>query len=169
MIVHSPAATARSVLLALAFTALVSPAPAQTPSANSVALAKDIIAVKGSAAGFNVVVPGVIERVKAMLLQTNPMLSKDLNEVALKLRTDYASKMGEPLTEAAKLYASKFSEQELKTILAFYKSPVGKKVIEQEPAIFEQSMQNLDEWADKLSQDMLIKFRVEMKKKGHDL
>jgi hypothetical protein len=29
---------------------------------------------------------GIIERAKAVFLQTNPMLSKDLNEVAGKLR-----------------------------------------------------------------------------------
>jgi hypothetical protein len=158
------------LLLVGAIAALVSPAQAQRqPSASAIAMAKEIIAVKGSAKGYNVVVVSLIERAKGMLLQTNPMLSKDLNQVALKLRKDYAKKAEEPLTDAAKLYASKFTEQELKTILAFYKTPTGKKVIEQEPVIFQQSMQDLDAWSAKVSEDVLNKFRDEMRKRGHNL
>jgi hypothetical protein len=155
-------------LLALVLAA--APAHAQQqPSANSIAMAKEIITLKGSAAGYNVVGAGVIEQSKAVLLQTNPMLSKDLNEVAAKMRTDFAARMAEPLNDAAKLYASGFSEQELKDILAFYKSPAGKKVIEQEGKIFETSMANLDTWASKFTEEVLGRMRAEMKKRGHEL
>lgn len=141
----------------------------QKPSANAIAMAKEIIILKGSADGYNAVVPRVIEQAKAVLLQTNPTLGKDLNDVALMLRTAYSTRTGQPLNDAATLYASKFTEQELKEALAFYRSPTGKKVIEQEPIIFEQSMSNLDDWAAKLSEEVLSRFRIEMKKKGHDL
>ena len=61
------------------------------------------------------------------------MLSKDLNEVAAKLRTELAPRGSELLDQMAKLYAAAFTEQELKDALAFYKSPLGKKVITEEP------------------------------------
>lgn len=167
MIVHLLMGPARILVVALA---LLSPSTASwAQSANAIALAKEIITIKGSAAGFVVVVPRIIEQAKSVLLQTNPMLTKDLNEVALKLRTEYTARSAQPLNDAAKLYASKFTEQELKDTLAFYKSPAGKKVIEQEPQIFEQSMNNLDEWASKLSEEVLGRFRAEMRKKGHEL
>lgn len=169
MIVHSPVAAIRSVLLAIAVAAFVTPAQAQQPSANAIAMAKEIITVKGSASGFNAVLPRVIERVKGMLLRTNPMLSKDLDEVSAKLLKDYGKAASEPLTEAAKLYASKFTEQEMRAILAFYKSPTGKKVIDEEPLVLQESVRNVDAWSEKLSEDMLIKFRNEMRKKGHEL
>lgn len=170
MIVQSLVRPVRTLLLVAGVAALVSPAHAQRqPSANAIAMAKEIIAVKGSAKGYNVVVASLIERAKGMLLQTNPMLSKDLNQVALKLRKEFATIADEPLTDAAKLYASKFTEQELKTVLAFYKTPTGRKVIEQEPVIFQQSMHDLDAWSAKVSEDVLNKFRDEMRKKGHNL
>jgi hypothetical protein len=115
------------------------------------------------------VLPRVIERVKGMLLQTNPMLSKDLNEVSAKLQKDYGNVANQPLDDAAKLYASKFTEQDLRAILAFYKTPTGKKVIDEEPRIIEESVRNVDAWSEKLSEEILIKFRNEMRKKGHDL
>jgi hypothetical protein len=125
--------------------------------------------VKGTAAAYNSIVSSTIERAKAILLQTNPMLSKDLNDVAAKLRQDYSSAVEEPMAIVAKLYAAKFTEAELKTILAFYKSPAGKKVIEEEPQIFQESIRALDPWQQKMSEEILIKFRGEMRKKGHNL
>lgn len=47
-----------------------------------------------------------------------------------KIREDYIS-----------LYAEIFTEEELEGILAFYKSPVGKKFIEKQPELMEKSMQ----------------------------
>ena len=70
---------------------------------------------------------------------------------------------------SAKLYAARFTEQELKDALAFYKSPLGKKVITEEPAILNQSMDNVDAWGGKFANEVMAKFRAEMKKKGHDL
>jgi hypothetical protein len=96
-------------------------------------------------------------------------LSKDLNEVAAKLKAEYAARFAEPLNEAAKAYAAKFTEQELKDILAFYKSPVGKKVVLEEPTIIEESLAGVNRWASTLLDEITGKFRVEMKKKGHDL
>ena len=97
------------------------------------------------------------------------MLAKDLNEVAARLRTEFATRSAQLLTDVARVYASKFTEQELKDTLAFYKTPLGKKLIEQEPAIMQQSMELGSNWADKFGEDVLPRFRAEMKKRGHDL
>jgi hypothetical protein len=179
MLVRTPANFGRACLFALAIaaTAMAGQASAQNPaaqtqgqpSAAAIALAKEIIAAKSSTGGFESVGPSVIERVKAVFLQTSPNLAKDLNEVAAKLRADYAARFSEPTNAAARLYASRFSEQELKDILAFYRSPVGKKVVVQEPLVIEESMQTLDQWASTLSEEIMAKMRAEMRKKGHDL
>jgi len=114
-------------------------------------------------------VSGVIERTKTVLLQSNPMLGKDLNEVATKLHAEYASRSAEILTEVAKLYASRFTEQELKDTLAFYKSPLGRKLVAEEPIILDQSMKTAQTWAEGFAQEIMSKIRGEMKKRGHDI
>ena len=78
-------------------------------------------------------VPGVIEQAKSVFLQANPTLLKDLNEVALKLRAEYAPRSAEVVNEVAKLYAARFTEQELKDTLAFYKSPLGRSCWSRSP------------------------------------
>jgi uncharacterized protein len=156
-------------MLGIALAASIGTATAQQPSAAALATAKELITVKGATALWAPLVPGVIEQAKSVFLQTNPMLSKDLNEVAAKLRTEYAARSAEVVNDVAKLYAERFSEQELKDALTFYKSPLGKKMVTEEPAILDQSMRNAQNWANRLSEEVIGKMRAEMKKRGHDI
>ena len=139
------------------------------PSATAIATAKELITVKGANALYSPLVSGVIERTKSVFLQSNPMLGKDLNEVAAKLHAEYAPRSAEILNDVAKLYASRFTEQELKDTLAFYKSPLGRKLVVEEPRFLDQSMKNAQAWAEKLSEEVIAKMRAEMKKRGHDI
>ena len=169
MIAHTLAAV-RAGLVAFAVAAVLAPAQAQQPpSANAIALAKEIITVKGAASMYDPMVPGVIERAKQLLVQTNPMLSRDLNEVAAKLRTELAGRTADILTEVSRLYAARFTEQELKDALAFYKTPLGKKIMTEEPAILDRSVEFVEGWQNRFGEEVLVKLRAEMKKKGHDL
>jgi hypothetical protein len=155
-------------LLALVLAAL-SPAQAQQPSASALALAKEIIIVKGGNAIYDPVIPQIVNQARQVFLQANPLLGKDLNEVAAKLQAELNPRTAEMLNDGARLYASKFTEQELKDVLAFYKSPVGRKVIAQEPVILDQSAANVDTWANKVADEVIAKFRAEMRRRGHEI
>jgi hypothetical protein len=164
-----PHRTVRLAAVAVAL-ALASPgAYAQQPSPAALAAAKEIVNVTGTTSLFAPLISGVVEQAKLLFLQQNPNLSKDLNEVALKMRTDLAPRMNELNAEVVRLYASSFNDQELKEILAFYSSPAGKKLLAEQPRVVDTSMKFAQEWANKLSEEVIGKMREEMKKKGHAL
>ncbi len=169
MFVNPAAGLVRAAMVAVVWMACAPAAMAQQPSAAALSTAKELIAVKGAAGMYDTLVPGVIEQAKNVFLRSNPNLSKDLNEVAAKLRTDYAPRNAEVRDLVVRLYAAHFTEKELKDALAFYKSALGKKLIEQEPKILEQSMGDAQAWANKLSDEIISKMRAEMKKKGHTI
>jgi hypothetical protein len=148
---------------------MASPVLAQQPSANAVALAKEIIVAKGGNSLYDPIVPQVIDRARSVLMQSNPMLTRDLTEVANRLRAEMGPRSAALLDDGAKLYAARFTEQELKDILAFYKTPLGRKIITQEPDILLKSSANVDAWADKFSEEVIARFRAEMRKKGHEI
>lgn len=159
----------RAALVAVALTVLVGPAQAQKPSLGSVASAMEILVLKGANRIFLPLVPGIVNRIKNTFLQTNVSLSKELDEVSLKLAGEYNPKVAELTQQTAQLYAARFSEKELKDLVTFYKSPLGRKVLQEEPQILDQTMANADAWARNMEQVILQRFRAEMKKKGHDL
>ncbi|MGI8527313.1 MAG: DUF2059 domain-containing protein [Pseudolabrys sp.] len=158
-------AAAAAILLALA-----SPGYAQKkPSANAIDTAREIILLKGAATIFDPLVPGVIEQSKVSFLQQNPALQKDLDEIAATLRTEYAPRIKDVLNEVAARYAGFFTEAELKDLLAFYKSPLGKKSVADEPRALEQGVNYAQEWAVKFSDEVVARMRAELKKKGRDM
>jgi hypothetical protein len=168
------AAAVRAACLALALVAVAGSARAEQkappePSANAMKIAREIIDLKNATILFEPMVPGVIERVKNMLLQTSPNLRKDLDDVANNLRKVFAPRTTDLLTDISWVYASRFTEAELKEILTFYRTPTGKKVIALEPQVFDDAMAGLPGWQEKFSEEVIARFRAEMKKRGHDL
>ncbi len=139
------------------------------PSAEAVDTARQIIALKGGENIFNTLIPGVIEQSKYMFEQQNPNLGNPLRDVATKLRNELAPRQAELNSEVAKVYASRFTEKEIKDLLAFYQSPLGRKLIAEEPKALDQSMTYAQDWARRLSDEVVAKMRAEMKKLGHDL
>ena len=160
---------ARPVIVLLTMLTWTPSAWAQQPSANAIAFAKEILEIKGAAGIYQNAIPNIVEQAKNVFLQTNPMLSKDLNDVAAQMRKDLMSSQQEIADQIAKAYASRFSEQELKDMVVFYKTPLGRKMLAEEPQLIEQTMTTVRKWADKLSDEVIGKFRAEMKKKGHDI
>jgi hypothetical protein len=154
---------------AVALACLAGEVRAQTPTPGALAAAKELVVLKGAAAMFNPLVPGVIESAKNSFLPTNPQLATPLNQVALALRKEYETKSGEVVDEVAKVYAAHFTEQELKDIIAFYKTPAGKKLVADEPRVLEDGMKAAQNWATQFSDVVIERFRVEMKKKGYTL
>jgi hypothetical protein len=118
---------------------------------------------------FNPLIAGVVEQAKLLFLQQNPGLSKDLNEITAKLRSDLNVRQDELSVEMARQYATRFTEPELKEVRAFYTSPTGKKMLVEQPQITDTTLKFAQEWANKLSDEVVGKMREELKKRGHAL
>jgi uncharacterized protein len=162
-----------ALLLGLILIGLAKPvaaqSPAQNPSPAALLLAKQIVELKGARELFAPLVRGVVEKVKDQFMQTNFMWAKDLNEVAASMEKEYAPRVDELIDMSARIYASHFTEPELRQLLAFYQSPVGRKAIVEEPKALDESMASGGQWGENLSDEVLVKMRDEMKKRGHDL
>src|SRR5919206_429881 len=127
---------------------------AEEPTPQAVAVAKELVILKGSTQVWDAVVPGVIEQAKGVFLQTNPALSKELNDVAAQLRAEFAPRSSQIVDQIAQLYAQRFTIQELKDALAFYKSALGKKIVTEEPRIVDDSLRRVQQWTNKFSEEV---------------
>ena len=156
-------------LVLLACQLFVGVASAQQPSPAAVALGRELVELKGGAGMFDPIVVNVVEQTKGALLQTNPQLAKDLNDVSTQLRNEFAPRRAELINEAGRLYAVAFTDAELKDMIAFYKSPLGKKMLEREPVVLDQTFNFMQQWAPRVGEEVMNRFRAEMKKKGHNL
>lgn len=145
------------------------PPAASNISPAALAAAKEILQLKNASQVYQGAVIATIQNVRNALLQSNINLQKDIEEISLKLARDLSGREAEIGDGMAAIYATNFTEQELKDLLAFYKSPLGKKSLEQEPKSIEASLNYMRNWGEDLAQEVNVRFRDEMKKRGKDL
>jgi hypothetical protein len=103
------------------------------------------------------------------LLQTNLNYQKDLNEVAVIVAQTFAGKEKEIGDGMAQIYANEFTEQELKDLVTFYKSPLGQKLLAAEPRAIQFSMSFMNQWAQNFAETVNAQFRAEMRKRGKQI
>jgi hypothetical protein len=158
--------------LGLAFSGLSVQAQAPQPqqikpsSPAAVAAAREILTMKNVSNMYANAVPNMVQRTKDSILQNNLNYQQDLNEVAVIIAQAMAGREKEIGEQMAKIYASDFTEQELKDLVALYKTPVGQKLLAQEPKSVQASMSYMQQWAQAFSEKVLGDFRAEMKKRG---
>ena len=149
------------------------PAAAQAappkPSPAAVASAKEILTLRKISGMWSSIVPEVVTGTKNALIQQHLTLQKDLTEVAPAVAQQLAGSELQVRDGIAELYASEFTEQELKELVAFYKSPLGQKLIDTEPKVVAQSINFRRSWEIKFSETVLSAFRAELKKRGKEL
>ena len=145
------------------------PAAPAAPSAASIAAAREILTLKNASAMYANAVPGMVEKVKGTLIGQNLNYQKDLNELAPIVAKQLAGREQEIGDGMVGVYAGEFTEQELKDLVAFYKSPLGQKLITNEPKAISLSMQVMNAWAQNFSEVVASAFRAEMKKRGKEM
>ena len=143
--------------------------PLKPGSPAAIAAAKEILAMKNASAMYANAVPNLVEQTKNVLLQSNLNYQKDLNEVAVIVAKNLAGREKEIGEGMAQVYANEFTEQELKDLVTFYKSPLGQKLLASEPRAIQFSMSYMNQWAQNFAEVINGQFRAEMKKRGKDI
>ena len=144
------------------------PAPPK-PSPAAIAAAKEILTMKNASAMFAGAVPNIVQKTKDTLLASNINYQKDLNEVAVIVAQNLAGREKEIGDGMAQIYASQFTEQELKDLVIFYKSPLGQKLIVNEPRAIQFTMSYMQQWAQQFAEIVNGEFRAEMHKRGKQI
>jgi uncharacterized protein len=143
--------------------------PLKPGSPAAIAAAKEILAMKNASAMYANAVPNLVEQTKNVLMQSNLNYQKDLNEVAIIVAKNLAGREKEIGEGMAQVYANEFTEQELKDLVTFYKSPLGQKLLSSEPRAIQFSMSYMNQWAQTFAETINGQFRAEMKKRGKDI
>ena len=90
---------AMAAIIALVAIAIVKPAAAQAaaakPSPSAILIAKQIVQLKGVKEHDGPLVRGVVEKVKDVVMQTNFMWQKDINEVTVQMHKEFDSRSSE--------------------------------------------------------------------------
>lgn len=135
------------------------------PSASHLEVARVVVTASGIARSFDGMIPGFVQQVRRTLV-TRPELSKDLEEIFVKITPEFEATKQELVETAARLYAKNLSEPELKEIAAFFNSAAGKRYVETQPLVINEMYAELETWSQKTSGALVERIRAEMKARG---
>lgn len=164
---RTEARTPRMAGMALALALLAAPAAAQQVSDSHLAAARAAIAAAHAGDQFDQILPALSEQTKALFQRSNPAAVADIDQVVADVALKLVARRPELQREIERVWATHFSEDELKAITAFYTSPVGMKFGTTMPVVIQESMRAGRIWKDTVATEIVTKSREELNKRGH--
>lgn len=129
-------------------------AKAQDVPAEHLQAAREAISALGVTDRFDAILPNIVDRLTAQLIQAYPnledVISAKVEEEALKL----AARRADLEREAAVVYANAFTAAELNEISAFYGSETGKKLLKDGPIATRELLKAADIWTAGIARDL---------------
>ena len=147
----------------------ISTAPAQTPSPEALAMARSLISTMKLTDQYKALLPVILLSIKPAVVQGRAEIERDYDAMAAQIADAYAPYYSSMVDSAASLYASNFTVDELREIDAFYRLPVGQKLLQKSPAITQQSMQIGQDASRKAAEDLRIRLTDLLRQKGHKM
>ena len=141
------------------------PAPA-SPSPGAIVAADKVLADIGLKESLAVVVPGMMAELEANVTRTRPEIRDSLRATLRAIQPEFDQTAKQTYSEAATLLALQMSESEITEVAAFFESPAGKKYVQITPVFLQKLSDITGAWREKLSTNILVRAREEMKKKG---
>ena len=147
----------------------ISTAPAQTPSPEALAMARSLISTMKLTDQYKALLPVILLSIKPAVVQGRPEIERDYDAMAAQIADAYAPYYSSMVDSAASLYASNFTVDELREIEAFYRLPVGQKLLQKSLPITQQSMQIGQDASRKAAEDLRIRLTDLLRQKGHKM
>lgn len=153
-------------IVLLATTLFGSSVFAQETSESHLAAAREAVAASQSTISLDVILPNMGEQVKQALISNRPDAADEISDIVNEVTVQLAPRRGDLETEVAKIYASIFSEDELKTITEFYQTEAGRKLVLSTSAIARQMDQAARVWAAGVRRDLDNEVRTKIQDAG---
>ena len=169
MNVHVSRLAAASLALLLATGPLLAQQPAAPqPSATQLSLAREVAVGTGMVRSFDAMSEPLLGQLQQMNV-TRPEIRTDLDQVVAMLRPELEQQKQKMIDNAARAFASRLTEAELKDVATFYKSPAGVKYVQIQPGVLDDIVRDLATWTQQTAQFIMTRAREEMTKRGHQL
>lgn len=130
------------------------------------AAAKALLETAGSAKLFDSVVPLLAKQLEATFVQLKPEHAAEIKEAFARMPEKFSARKQELIDQIAKIYAERFTTEELNEVSKFLGTPVGQKFVSQQAVIAQQSMALGNAWGQKIGQEIEQEIRKELQERG---
>jgi uncharacterized protein len=144
-------------------------ATAQTPSPDAMTAARSLVTTMKLSDQYKALLPGILLGLRPTLTQDRPEIEHDFDAMIPTVVETFAPYYTAMVDNIATIYASNFTAGELREIEAFYRQPVGQKLLEKSPILAQQSSQVGQDASRKAAEDLRARLTEALRQKGHKL
>ena len=144
-------------------------ARAETPAPDAMAAAKSLVTTMKLADQYKALLPAILLSLKPALTQDRPEIERDYEAMMPMIADAFTPYYTSMVDGIAAVYATNFTAAELREIEAFYKQPVGQKMLEKMPAISQQALAVGQDIGRKAAEDLRQRLTEALRQKGHKL
>ena len=159
----------RLLIIASMFLFSISASTAQTPSPDAVTAARSLVTTMKLSDQYKALLPGVLLGLRPALTQDRPEIERDFDAMMPMMVEAFAPYYTTMVNDIAIVYANNFTVGELREIEAFYRQPVGQKLLAKSQAIAQQSAQVGQDVSRKAAEDLRARLTEALRQKGHKL
>lgn len=141
----------------------------QTPSPESMAAARSLVTTMKQADQYRALLPEILLTLKPALTQDRPEIEQDFETMTPLIVDAFAPYVQQMVDQLATAYATNFTLDELKQIEAFYKQPVGQKLLSKDAALEQAATQIGQDGGRKASEDLRTRLTQALRQKGRKL
>ncbi len=157
------------VVMTAGMIAMSAPAFAQEVAPEQLALARKYVDLTDRGAVFETTVVEMgIETMRQIVTQ-NPEIIDQTNETIGEVIKEYNGRKGELLDQFARVYAMRFSMEELNQIVAFYESPTGQKLAAANSEVNVDLRRIMQVYTNNLRTEFFAKVRSSLRAKGIEI
>jgi hypothetical protein len=159
----------RLLIIACMFLLSVSASLAQTPSPEAMTAARSLVTTMKLSDQYKALLPGVLLGLRPTLTQDRPEIERDFDAMMPMMVEAFAPYYTTMVDNVATVYANNFTVAELREIEAFYRQPVGQKLLDKSQVIAQQSAQVGQDASRKAADDLRKRLTEALRQKGHKL
>jgi uncharacterized protein len=160
----------RRLLIVACLLLLSAPATrAQAPTPDAMAAARSLVNTMKLADQYKALLPAILLSLKPALTQDRPEIEQDYDAMMPMIADAFTPYYTSMIDGIATVYANNFTAAELRDIEAFYRQPVGQKMLEKMPAIGQQALAVGQQIGRKAAEDLRQRLTEALRQKGHKL
>jgi uncharacterized protein len=137
-------------------------------SPSHLAAAREVAIGSGMVRSFDAITEPLLGSLQQMNV-TRPEIKQDLEKVVEQLKPELELQKQQMIAASARIFASRMSEEDLRAVANFFRSPAGLKYVQTQPVILDDIVKELATWTQTVSEYVMVRARAEMAKRGHQL
>jgi hypothetical protein len=159
----------RTLILASMFLLSICASSAQAPSPDAMTAARSLVTTMKLSDQYKALLPAILLSLKPALVQDRPEIERDYDAMMPTIVDAFTPYYNAMVDDVAAVYANNFTVGELHEIEAFYRQPVGQKLLEKTPALTQQSNQVSQDASRRAADDLRTRLTEALRQKGHKL